>query len=345
MSTDPAIAVRYLSAACSELVTRRTDKIALAPFQRQAGVRPSGERIGPFNVAGNRQIPLQRHVGPVELCRLPSNQARRRGAGFVLIIVLWTLVLIAFIVAHLTAMGRTEIRIAGNLVANAAAEAAADGAISEAIFKLSDPSPDQRWPIDGTAREVAIGRSRVILRLEDEARRINPNSAPPLLLEALLRAIGTNPESAHRLAAAIGEWVGSAAGVRSQDAVLSDYRAAGLDYGPPVTPLETLDELGRVLGMTPSVLAAMRPHLTLFGPPEPNPAGADPIVAAALALIAHAPQAGSVQSLAVPDVVTVRITAIALGPGNARVKRAAVVRIGPMLPHGYATLAWGAGFD
>ena len=37
--------------------------------------------------------------------------------------------LIAFIVAHLTASGRTEVRIAGNLVADAVAEAAAYGAI------------------------------------------------------------------------------------------------------------------------------------------------------------------------------------------------------------------------
>ena len=294
---------------------------------------------------GNKEIPLQRQIGPLELGRLPSIQAPRPSGGFALIIVLWILVLIAFVVTHITATGRTEIRIAGNLVANAIAEAAADGAISEAIFSLSDPSPDQRWPIDGAARELAIDRSRVILRLEDEAWRINPNSSSPLLLEALLRAIGTDPESARRLAAAIGEWVGSAAGVRAQDAVLSDYRVAGLDYGPPGAPLETLDELGRVLGMTPAVLAAMRPHLTLFGPPEPNPAGGDLIVAAALALIAQAPQAGSAGNLAVPDVVTVRITAIALGPGNARVRRAAIVRIGPMLPHGYAMLAWGAGFD
>jgi hypothetical protein len=52
--------------------------------------------------------------------------------------VLWTLVLIPFIVAHLTASGRTEIRITNNLVANAVAQAAADGAIFEFVFNLSD---------------------------------------------------------------------------------------------------------------------------------------------------------------------------------------------------------------
>src|SRR6266702_1320200 len=86
-----------------------------------------------------------------------SSAPCREPSGFALIIVLWTLVLIAFIVAHITASGRTEVRIAGNLVANAVAEAAADGAIFEAIFNLSDPRPEQRWPVDGTVRQVAIG--------------------------------------------------------------------------------------------------------------------------------------------------------------------------------------------
>jgi hypothetical protein len=63
--------------------------------------------------------------------------------------VLWTLVLIAFIVEHLTASGRTEIRIASNLVANAVAQSAADGAIFEAVFNLSGPQPHRRWPVDG----------------------------------------------------------------------------------------------------------------------------------------------------------------------------------------------------
>jgi len=89
-------------------------------------------------------------------------------------------VLIAFIIAHLTATGTTEIRIASNLVANAVVQATADGAIYEAIFKLSDPQPDQRWPVDGNTRELVVGSSRVLARLEDEAWWINPNLASPV---------------------------------------------------------------------------------------------------------------------------------------------------------------------
>ena len=263
-------------------------------------------------------------------------------SGFALIVVLWTLVLIAFVVAHLTATGRTEIRIAGNLVSNAVAQAAADGAVFEAIFYLSDPQPQQRWPVDGNARELVVGNVRVMVRLEDEAWWINPNSASPGLLEALLRATGSDPENARRLANAIGEWVGSAPAPRPQNMLLAEYAAAGLDYGPPGAPLETLDELGRVLGITPAVLAAIRPHLTLFGPPEPSTATMDPFVAAALAQAAQAAPAPS-PAQPPPDVLTTRITATAFGSRDARVIRSAVVRIGAALPLGYQVLIWSNG--
>ena len=269
----------------------------------------------------------------------------RRSRGFALLIVLWTLVLIAFIVAHLTASGRTEIQIARNLVANAIAEAAGDGAISAAIFNQLDPNPDQRWRLNGEAHQLTIGNSRVTVQLEDEAGRVNPNTASPALLEALLRTTGSDPESARRLAAAIGQWVGSQPGAGPQNAMAA-YRAAGLDYGPPGEPLETLDELGRVLGMTPAVLAAIRPHLTLFGPAEPNPASADPVVTAALADMAQAAPAPVLPNQPPPDMLAVRITATASGPDNASVTRSAIVRVGAMLPGGYAVLVWGTrGFD
>jgi general secretion pathway protein K len=264
----------------------------------------------------------------------------RQDGGFALIIVLWTLVLIAFIVAHLTATGRGETRIATNIVANAVAQAAADGTIFDAIFNLSAPQSEQRWPVDGSMRDLVIGDSRVTVRLENEAWWINPNLASPALLEALLRVTGNDAESARRLASAIGEWVGSSPAPRPQNVTLAEYQAVGLDYGPPGGPLETLDELGRVLGMTPLILAAIRPHLTLFGPSQPSPGSSDPIVVAALGAAATAEPAVSANQPP-PDLATTRITAAAAGPNNAQVTRSAIVRFGAALPRGYEILAWG----
>jgi type II secretory pathway component PulK len=176
----------------------------------------------------------ERPLGPMPT-RPSSPVLWRRDRGFALIIVLWTMVLIAFIVAQLTVTGRTEIQIASNLIANAVAQAAADG-VCAAIFNQSDPQPEQRWPVNGNAREVVVGNSRVNLRLEDEAWWINPSSASPALLEALLRVTGSDPESARRLAIAVREWVGSTPGARPQNAVLADYRAAGSITGRLARP-------------------------------------------------------------------------------------------------------------
>src|ERR1051326_6886586 len=58
---------------------------------------------------------------------------------------------------------------------------------------------------------------------------------------------GGPPETAGDLARAITEWVGSAK--RPVEELLAEYQMAGLDYGPPGAPLESLDGLSRGRGM------------------------------------------------------------------------------------------------
>ena len=85
----------------------------------------------------------------------------------------------------------------------------------------------------------------------------------------------------------------------------------------------------------------IRPHLTLFGPPQPNPASADPVVAAALATIAQPAAVPAQPNQPQAELLTVRISATASGRDNARVSKTAIVRVGTMLQGGYAVLAWG----
>ena len=274
-----------------------------------------------------------------------SSRSERRNAGFALLIVLWTLVLIAFLVLHLTTSGHTEIRIANNLDANAVASAAADGGIATAIYNLSSPRPDERWPVDGPARLLTVGDCRVAVRLENEAALVNPSLASPALMEALLRAVGTDPENAHHIAEAIGDWVGSSPKPKTPDVLKAEYQSAGRDYAPPGAPFETIDELARVLGMTSEIYAALRPHLTLYGPAEPELTTTDPVVAAALAQIPQLAQAATPAVAPQQDSMTVRIIANAAGLGNARASRTAIVRIGSSSPQGYAVLAWRNSLD
>lgn len=263
-----------------------------------------------------------------------------RSAGFALLIVLWTLVLITFLVLHVTASGRTETRIASNLQSNAVAAAAADGGISAAIFNQTSPQPEERWPVLGPPHQMTVGDCRVVVRIENEAARINPNLASPALMEALLRALGLDPDSSRRVAAAIADWVGSSQTPKIADVLKAEYQSAGLDYAPPAAPFESIDEINRVLGVTPAIYAALRPHLTLFGTAQPDPVGADPVVAAALAQTPQLTQGATPVTAAPPGELTLRIIAEAVGRSNAQASRTAVVHIAASLPQGYAVLAW-----
>jgi general secretion pathway protein K len=274
--------------------------------------------------------------------RRDSSPKMSSQSGFALIIVLWCIVLLSLIITHVTASGKTELRIANNILANTVAREAADGAIFQTIFRQSAMRPEQRWVADGSLHEIVLGETRINVKLEDEACWINPNSASSALVEALLRATGSDSATASKLAIAISEWTGTVSVARPRATVMEDYQNAGLDYGPPGEAMETLDELGQVLGMTPTVLASLRPHLTLFGPPEPSPTSADAYVAIALAEAKT--QSGGSLGQPPPDVFTTRITAIGHGPREASVTRAAIVRFGAVLPNGYAILAWGDGF-
>jgi general secretion pathway protein K len=270
-----------------------------------------------------------------------TERSPGRQHGFALIIVLWTLVLLALLGTHLLASGRSEARIALNLRANAAAEAAADGAVYEAIFHLIDAS-DFHWNADGAPHRLAFGRTRIEVRITPLTGKINPNTASAAVLSALLRQVGDAPDHADTLAAAIVDWRMPGTHSRPFSTKLAAYRAAGLDHAPPGAPFESLDELDRVLGMTPALLQALRPHLSLYQSAAPDPNSADPVVAAAV----QSATAAAAEPAAAPppdQIQTVVIEATAVSAEGGRFSRRAIVRAGSAVRGRYALLAWNTG--
>ena len=192
---------------------------------------------------------------------------------------LWTLSLLALIGTQLAAAGRGEAQIGRNLVDATTLEAATEGAVQTAIFELLA----QRWVANGTEHVVPFGPAMVTLRLEDEGGKINPNIASEALLSALLLRVGAQAGQAASLANAIVDWRTAAVRPLPGGAKGAQYSAAGREYGPPGTNFRSIDELGLVLGITPALLAGLRPHMTIFSDNDPNGATRDPVVAAALA--------------------------------------------------------------
>jgi len=209
-----------------------------------------------------------------------------RSNGFALLIVLWVLVFLAFLMTQILGRGRTAIDLAGNIRAAAQSSAADDGAIQTAIFHLLLPiTNNARWT-PGATYPVAVGAIPVNVSIATLDGQINPNLASQALLDGLLQAVGLPPDQANDLANAIIAWRTPA--TATSTAAADAYHRAGLPYAPPGTNFASIGELSDVIGMTPDILARIRPHLSLYQPGDPDPAAADPIVTKAMSLASAA---------------------------------------------------------
>ncbi len=268
--------------------------------------------------------------------------ATARERGFALLIVLWTVVLLALLVTQLTASGRAEAQLAFNLRAAAVAEAAADGALSEGVFHALDSS-DRHWRADGVTHVLRLPSATAEVRIDNEAGKVNINSAAPELLAALLRAVGVDTGTSTTLAAAMVDWrfVDAQHGGAAKAVA---YRNAGRDYGPPSAPFRSLQELGLVIGMTPELLARLSPHITVYHDGEPDYFAADPLVRQALRTATGADPATR-SSGGNPEETVVAITARAVVNGGGGFVRRAVVKLGVEKEGGslFQILTWGSG--
>jgi general secretion pathway protein K len=263
-----------------------------------------------------------------------------RQQGFALLIVLWSLVLLALLGSQILATARQDAQIARNTLESAELEAAANGAVQQAIYAVLDGT-NRHWNADGVPRTLRIGRTLVSVRVENEIDKVNPNIASIELLQALLRQVGADPATAAGVAAAIVEWrLAGGNGARPGPA-LARYVAAGRDYGPSGAPFVSLEEVGAVLGMTPDLLVRLGPHLTLFTEDDPTTATGDPVVAQALGALGQK-DAGDENAAA----SLVSITVDARTPNRSRHIARVIVRFNAR-PEGrrYDVLAFERRFD
>ena len=252
----------------------------------------------------------------------PQEEREKRQRGFALLIVLWSMALLALIGTRITAAGHTETRLAINLRASAVAEAAADGAVFEALFHFMDGSSNH-WPADGRPRVVRLPQAQAEVTLVDEGRKVTLNNSALPLLYGLLHAVGVPPQLAVLLTDQIADWRSPAQFPLKQGAKGPQYRAAHRDWGPPNQPFRSVDELGLVLSMTPEILARLRPYVSPYIESSPKTDTADPVVAAALSEAA----ANGAPPLAFDEPPTVTITATAVSAGGGRFTRRAVIRL------------------
>jgi len=260
--------------------------------------------------------------------------------GFVLVTVLW-------MVLALASLAGIYALYLGNTATGAAARAEvfpatglSHAAVELAAFRLTAVPRDARPATD--AFSFPMGRAQVRVATRDETARIDLNAAPAELLAALFETLGAPADAAKGYAERVIGWR-SAETSDAADAELELYRSAGLDYGPRGAPFVHPDELWRVVGLPPRLVAAALPHVTVYsGRAQIDPDIADPVVAAAATLARRIASGGIDTPPELPGdrADAVRVTAdIALANGRRRTLDA-VILLRPFADAPYRTLYW-----
>ena len=220
--------------------------------------------------------------------RPPSNwrvgraisTVRRPERGFVIVVVLWMLAMIATLLLIYVSYVVTT----GNLVATVTQRVQTDALMRAAVeltaYQLGQ-SKDNDRPTHGIV-DTRIGAAQLRIAFRSEAARIDLNSGSKELLAGLMQGFGASPPEARAYADRIIAWR-TPAKSRSDEPENAYYVGLGIPYAPRHAPFPATDELWLVQGIPPSLIGRMMPFLTVFSNlSSVNVAEAAPEVLAAL---------------------------------------------------------------
>lgn len=199
----------------------------------------------------------------VQKCTAPDE----RDNGFVLVVVLALLLLLAITAIALQRLSRSESQVRGALETSRRLELLADGVVRLTALGLTDRGRRKdrigAVPEDGRVQLCRDGPRLVAVRVVNTNGLVNINAATPDMLKYLLAGLGLEGGAADRMAAAIVDFRDPDSTPQVGGAELGDYRSAGRDYGPKNAPFEKVGEIDQVLGMTPELLLRLKPLLTV----------------------------------------------------------------------------------
>jgi general secretion pathway protein K len=203
-----------------------------------------------------------------------ANPARRPAAasletgdpGFVLVVVIAVIGLLALAAAGFAQVTRSQVRAAASTVGSSSAQALADTGVQLAVLDLvlgrQDPAYQWRFALGEKPYvcETGDGR-RLAVSISDEAGKVDLNSAGDRLLQALVTGVGAPASDA--VVDAIIDFRDDDNNKRPQGAEREQYAAAGRP-GPKNAPFSVVEEIEQVLGIDSDLAERLRPHVTVY---------------------------------------------------------------------------------
>lgn len=194
--------------------------------------------------------------------RCVSRPGRERGIA--LVMVLWLVVLLTIVAASFATQSRVETRMAGNLVERQKADMLVQTGLNRALLELMAANSDQRWAVDGEVHELQSEQGRLTVAIRSAVGLVDLNKAPRDALYNLFALVDETPEVREQLADALIDWRDGDDLRRLNGAEDEDYRRAGFEYGTLDRDLESVDELGYVIGFDRDAVERLLPYITVY---------------------------------------------------------------------------------
>lgn len=189
---------------------------------------------------------------------------RRGQQGIALVMVLWLVVLLTIVAASFATHSRVETRMAGNLVEREKARLMAQTGLSRALMELMVTSNEQRWNFNGQVYELQSQQGTLRVAIRNASGLVDLNRAPRELLFNLFSVLSDNVDVRGQLVDVLEDWRDSDDLRRLNGAEDSDYTSAGYDYGTADRDLESVEELGYVMGFDRDSVEKLRPFVTVY---------------------------------------------------------------------------------
>ncbi len=194
----------------------------------------------------------------------PSLQSGLAGQrGIALVMVLWLVVLLTIVAASFATHSRTETRMAGNLVERQKARLLLESGFSRAQLELLSTIGEDRWQFNGEVHELQAGGDRLQIAIRNASGLVDLNRASGDVLFQLFSLVDERPEVRQQLVDTLADWRDGDDLRRLNGAEDDDYARAGLSYGTVDRDLESVDELGYVMGFDRDAVERLRPYVTV----------------------------------------------------------------------------------
>lgn len=184
--------------------------------------------------------------------------------GFALLSVLWVTAFLAVIAASLSFQSRTNVQLVKNNLEYFKVQQQNKGMILSSVIELLGVQDVANQAALERFHSVSNNTRTTILRLQDEAGKIDINIASAEMFMSLLVQVGLDHAEATNITNAMLDWRDNDSLKRINGAEAKQYQQAGYPYIPTNKDYDRIEELQLIFGMTPNIYRKIEPFVTVY---------------------------------------------------------------------------------